>query len=103
MMEWVTSVCFGYVAGAGLVIKEGGVVAPPEQQGTGFQNNCTCSLAISWEALGKNDAREQSGQTDFSCRLWSVGCSLGTSVKCICNLRWYYLCEETYSHSELSL
>lgn len=86
MMEWVTFVCTGYVADAGLVIKEEGGVVPSEQQGTSFQNNSTCSLAVSWEALGKNDAREQSGQTDFSCTLWCVGCSLDTSIKCIFNL-----------------
>lgn len=69
-MEWLTFMCFGYTADAGVVIKEGGVVVPSEQQG--LSNNRTCSLAISWEALGKNYAREQSGQTDFSCRLWSA-------------------------------
>lgn len=41
------------MADAGLVIKEGDVVVPSEQQGTGFQNNCTHSLAVSWEPLGE--------------------------------------------------
>lgn len=47
------------------VIKKGDVMVPSEQQRTGFKNNCTSSLAVSWEAMGKNDARKQSGQADF--------------------------------------
>lgn len=50
---WVTFMCFDYMADIGLVMKEGGVVVPSEQQGTGFQNNGMCSLAMSWEVLGQ--------------------------------------------------
>lgn len=57
--------CFGYMADASLVIKKGGVVVPSEQQGTTFQNNCTCSLHKSLEAPVKNDARDHPGRQIF--------------------------------------
>lgn len=65
MMRWVTSVSFGYEADVGLVIKEGGVVVPSEQQGTAFQNVCTHSLPKSLEAPEKNDARDHPGRQIF--------------------------------------
>lgn len=57
--------CFGYMADANLVIKKGRVVVPSEQQGTTFQNNCTCSLHKSLEARVKNDARDHPGRQIF--------------------------------------
>lgn len=65
MMGWVTLVSFGYMAGVGLVIKEGGVVAPSEQQGTAFQSNCTRSLPKALETSEENDARDHQGRQIF--------------------------------------
>lgn len=46
------------MADVGLVIKEGGVVVPSEQQGT-------CSLPKSLEAPEKNDSRDHLGRQIF--------------------------------------
>lgn len=56
---------FGYMAGIGLVIKEGDVVAPSQQQGSAFQNSCICSLPKSVEAPEKNHARDHPGRQIF--------------------------------------
>lgn len=77
------------MADVGLVIKEEYVVVPSQQQGSAFQNSCTCSLPKSVEAPEKNHARDHPGRQIFSCKLWSLGCSLGTSFKCIFNVIWY--------------
>lgn len=53
------------MADVGLVIKEGGVVVPSEQQGAAFQNNCTHSLPKSLEAPEKNGARDHPGRQFF--------------------------------------
>ena len=74
-MEWLTSMCFGYVVDAGLVIKEGGVVVPSEQQGTGFQSNCTSSLYLGRLWGKKNDAGGSVGR-----QIFLGDCGLSTAV-----------------------
>lgn len=53
------------MADVGLVIKEEYVVVPSQQQGSAFQNSCTCSLPKSVEAPEKNHARDHPGRQIF--------------------------------------